>query len=146
MESDVPEWTVREMLESEVDTVVAGVFRAHPYIEPGEPNMQEFGGRRVDFSFGGMVREEVASMFTGARYGLPFKTKTVVAVKGGRIVASVSMYGGEGCWQMGYIVRAEGDDGGRITQDLAVALLSACQEWGELVRIVPRQSPPWFHV
>lgn len=144
---DKPDWSIREMRENEVETVVDGVFRAYPNIERGPPKVQTFRGVPADFSLGGMVREEIASMFAGVRYGLPFQTKTVVAVRGDAMVASASMYNGGDHWQLGYMVRATGDGAEGINKEIAVSLFMACQEWGLPDKgFVNRSFPPWFHV
>jgi len=93
-----------------------------------------------------MVREEIASMFTGTRYGVPFETKTVVALRGGRIVGSLSMHKGDAEWQMAYILHEEGDGAERINEELRAELLKACQGWGGAADgIILRHSPPWFY-
>ena len=145
-DAGIPGESIREMQESEVEAVVDGVFRAYPELERGLPKEDVFGGRAVDFSVGGMVREEIAAMFTGTRYGMPFETKTVVAVRAGEVVGSASMYRGSECWQLGYVVRPDQGDADQLMESVAQALMSACESWGESPGFVPRTSPPWFHV
>ena len=139
-------WEIREMREEEVDAVVDGVFRACPTIDRGEPSPSTFGGRGVDFSPGGMVKEEVGSMFSGVRYGMPFETKTVVALLDGRLLGSVSMYRGSPNWQLGYFVRPATEDSEQVVQELGEAITTVCEVWGASPGCVPREHPPWFYV
>jgi hypothetical protein len=136
-------WTIREMRQDEVDAIVDLFFKLYPMYERGPTVTIGLGN---DYSLGGMVREEIASMFTGKRYRVPFATKTLVAVRGAEateVIGSISVLKKEARYQTAYLLCREEDE--RITSDLIAAADDLIKRWGGSTNIIHRKQPPWFY-